>query len=57
MTINSIQKHCFVVLNVKLRVRIRFQTLRLFLQLFNTAFVLKTFAYPSKKHVTYGPGL
>ena len=66
-TNNSVEKHCFVVLNVKLQVKVRFET---FFDFWNSHIVLshgatlparlvllKIFTYPIKKRVIYRPEL
>ena len=67
VTGNSVEKHCFVVMNVKLEVKLRFKTFYWILKLSYTAFSLNTitntacfdeiFAYPSNECVIYGPEL
>ena len=67
MTGNGIEKHCFIVLNVKLHVKLRFKTFYWLLELLYTASAMNTtnkpayfarnFAYPSNKRVIYTPEL
>ena len=64
---STVEKHCFVEWNVKLRVKIRFKTFYLFLEFFNAdsalnilltlLVLLEIFAYPSNERVIYGPEL
>ena len=42
MHVSSVGKHCFVVLNVKLQVKVRFKTFYWLLELLYIAFNLKT---------------
>ena len=67
MAINSVQKHCFVVLHVKLQMKIRLETFHWYLELLYTAFtltplpnqldLLKKNLYPSNKCLIYRPDL
>ena len=64
---STVEKHCLVEWNVKLRVEIKFKTFYLFLEFFCTDSVLnilltrmvllEIFAYPSNERVIYGPEL
>ena len=66
MAANSVEKHCYVVLNVKLEVKVRFETFYWLLELSPNAFALITvpntrftllerLAYPSNKYVICRP--
>ena len=62
MTVNSVKKHCFLLLNVKWIIKIKFKTFYLnfwnFYILLQTGLVLlEIFAYLSNKQVVYGPEL
>ena len=56
MNVNSVEKHCFHVLAVKLQVKVRFKTCYRLLELLYTTkrlAVFRIFVYPSSKCVIY----
>ena len=60
--VNSVEKYCFALLNVKLQVKIRIKTFNWLLKLLHINWTINTvlleiFAYPSNKRVIYGPVL
>ena len=63
----SVEKHCFVALDVKLQVKVRIKTFHWLLEFLHTALALKAttktacflkiFAYPSNRCLIYGSEL
>ena len=47
MTGNSVEKHCFIVLNIKSQIKLRFEVFHYLLKLVYTAFALNTTANTS----------